>query len=98
ELWGLDWLDIVYRLEYTFGVTLTAADFAGLSPEAQQALTAGQLWEVVAARIRTSGQEVPADGWDQVVARLSESLHVKPRQIVPDAQLYADLGMVHGLD
>jgi hypothetical protein len=98
ELWGIDWLDIVYRLEREFGVSLTAADFAGWSPEARVALTAGQLWEVVAVRICASGRDVPADGWDRVVAALSESLNGKPLRIVPHARLYADLGMLHGLD
>jgi hypothetical protein len=97
ELWGIDWLDIVYRLKRAFGVALTAADFAGLSAEARVALTAGQLWEMVAARIRASGRVVPANGWEQVVGVLSEALNLKPVRIVPNARLYADLGMLHGL-
>ena len=98
ELWGIDWVDIVYRLEREFGASLTAADFAGFSPEGRVALTAGQLWVVVAAKIRASGRDVPADGWDRLVAALSEALNVKPVRIVPDAGLYADLGMLAGLD
>jgi hypothetical protein len=98
ELWGMDWLDIVYRLERAFGVSLTDADFADLSAEARVALTAGQLWEVVAARLRASGRDLPADGWDRVVDVLSEALNVKPIRIVPNARLYADLGMLHGVD
>ncbi len=98
ELWGLDWLDIVFRLEHAFGVSLTDADFADFSPEARGALTAGQLWEAVVARIRVSGRELPADGWDRLVMVLSESLHVKTSRIEPDARLFADLGMLQGFD
>jgi hypothetical protein len=98
ELWGIDWLDIVYRLERDFGVSLTAADFAVWSPEVRVALTAGQLWEIVAAKIRASGREVPGDGWNRVVAALSGALNVKPLRIFPQARLFADLGMLRGLD
>jgi hypothetical protein len=98
ELWSLDWLDIVFRVEREFGVVLTAADFVGLSPEARVALTAGQLWEMVATRIRASGRPVPVDGWDRMVTALCEALNKKPVRITPTARLYADLGMVPGLD
>lgn len=40
ELWALDWLDIVYRVEHEFGVALAAADFKGLPAEKRAALTA----------------------------------------------------------
>ncbi len=96
ELWSIDWLDIVYRLEREFRIKLTGTDLEGLSADARVELTAGQLWELVAARIRGVGSEVPADGWERVVAALSEALNVEPRQITPGSLLYADLGMVCG--
>jgi hypothetical protein len=98
ELWGVDWLVIVYRLRVEFGVALTDADFSDWSPEERTALTAGELGEIVAARIRGSGCDVPTDGWDRVVAVLCESLHTKPSRIVWWSRLYADLGMFYGLD
>jgi hypothetical protein len=85
-------------VEREFGVALTAADFAYLSPKARVALTAGQLWELVATRIRESGRPVPVDGWDRMVTALCQALNEKPVRITPAARLYADLGMVHGLD
>ena len=33
ELWGMDWVDIVYRLKGQFGVSLTDTDFVNRSPE-----------------------------------------------------------------
>lgn len=98
ELWCLDWADIVFRLERDFGVTLSSTDFEGLSPNARLALTAGQLWEMVAAKLSSAGTELPPDGWAQLVAVLSEALNVKPKRIVPESRLYADLGMIYGID
>jgi hypothetical protein len=95
ELWGIDWLDIVYRLERDLGVAPTAADFEELSASARIELTAGQLWELLATKIRAGGSELPPDGWERVVAVLSESLNVNRRRIAPDSRLYADLGMVY---
>ena len=98
ELWSVDWLDIVYRLERDLGVTLTAADFEGQPTTARLALTAGQLGELTTAKIRAAGREVPADGWERVVVALAEALNVKPRRITRGSRLYADLGMIYGLD
>jgi hypothetical protein len=98
ELWGLDWLDIVCRLERTYGVLVTAADFAALSPDARWGLTAGRLWEVVTARLRAVNAPIPADGWERIVTVLSEALNVKPERIAPESRLSADLGMWYGLD
>jgi hypothetical protein len=98
ELWGIDWLDIVYRLERAFGVALTGADFARVPAEVRAELTAGQLWEIVADRVRATEAEVPADGWERVVMILSEALSVRPEQIAPDSRLFADLGAVRGLE
>jgi hypothetical protein len=98
ELWGVDWLDIVYRLEREFRVTLTAVDFEGQPGAARVKLTAGQLWELVKAKIVAADTEVPADGWERVVAVLAKALTVKPRRIAPGSRLYADLGMIYGIE
>jgi hypothetical protein len=98
ELWGVDWLDVVYRLEWEFGVTLAAVDFEDHPATARVALTAGQLWELVRATIMTADREVPADGWERVVKVLAEALTVKPRRIAPGSRLYADLGMIYGIE
>jgi hypothetical protein len=93
ELWGIDWLDILYRLNREFGVVLTAADFEELPADARSALTAGQLWEVVAAKLRVAGTTPPPDGWQRLVETLSEALSVKRQRITPESRLLEDLGM-----
>jgi len=98
ELWGIDWLDITYRVERAFRVTVTAADFRAWPAEARLGLTAGQLWELVACKLRTTESELPRDGWDRVAVVLSEALNVRAGSIVPESRLYADLGMVYGLE
>ncbi|QJW93762.1 hypothetical protein [Frigoriglobus tundricola] len=96
ELWGVDWLDIVFRVERAFGMPLTAADFAGWTTGARVGLTAGQLWELVADKLRGAGAEVPADGWERVVAVLSEALNVRAERIATESRLCADLDMGSG--
>ncbi len=96
-LWGLDWLDVVYRVDREFGLVLTGVDFDGWTPETRAELTAGQLWELVASKLRARSVEVPADGWDRVVALLAEALNVKASRIVPESRLCADLGMKYDL-
>lgn len=98
ELWALDWLDIVYRVERDFGVLLAAADFEGLSPAARWGLTAGQLWGVIEARLGAIGSPVPPDGWGRLVTILTQALNVKPEQVTPDSRLYADLDMTRGVE
>jgi hypothetical protein len=88
----------VFRVERELGVSLTVADFEGWSPDARAALTAGQLWELVASKLRAGGAAVPAGGWDQVVALLSEALNVRAGRIRAESRLYAELGMVYGLE
>jgi hypothetical protein len=98
ELWALDWLDIVYRVEHEFGVTLVAADFEVLPKDARAELTAGQLWEIVVARQRAAGATMPADGWARLAVALSEALNVRPSRIASGSRLYADLGMILGIE
>lgn len=98
EFWGLDWLEVVYCVEREFGVTLTAADFVAWSADARVGLTAGQLWELIANKLRVADAAVPADGWERVVSALSEALYVRANRISAESRLYADLGMVYGLE
>lgn len=98
ELWSIDWLDIVFRLEREFGVAFSATDFKNWSAEARAGLTAGQLWEQVAAKLSGDEISVPVDGWERVVGTLSEALNVEPACVTPESHLYGDLGMVYGLE
>jgi hypothetical protein len=38
------------------------------------------------------------DGWARFVTLLSEALNVGARRILPESRLYADLGVVYGLE
>jgi hypothetical protein len=98
ELWGIDWLDVVWRLERGFRVDLTEADFAHFSANERMALTAGQLWEVVVDKCRSAGIEAPANSWERVVTALCEALNVDAERVAPSSRLYADLGMLEGID
>jgi hypothetical protein len=93
EFWTIDWLGIVARIEREFGVALTVADFEDLSTRARIDLTAGQLWELVAGRLRARGSAVPRSGWARLVDELAAALNVKPWKIGIGSRLYADLGM-----
>jgi hypothetical protein len=98
ELWSVDWLDIVYRAEKEFGIAITVTDFEHWSAEGRSGLTAGQLWNLVATKLRTSGMVVPVDGWARAVRLLSKSLDVRPARVSTDSRLYVDLGMSYFLD
>jgi hypothetical protein len=97
EFWGVDWLDIVCRVEREFGVSLTAADFADWSPEARAALSAGQLWELVEAKRATVAIAGSPAGWPRLAVVLSEALNVPIDRIDLHSRLYGDLGMVRGI-
>src|SRR5262245_53500926 len=68
ELWGIDWLDVVYRIEREFGVGLSATDFTNWSAAARAGLTAGQLRELIAGRLRAAGADEPPDAWPRLVS------------------------------
>jgi hypothetical protein len=98
EFFGFDWLDVVWRLEREFGVKLLGADFERLSADERNGLTAEQLWQVVADKLRNTGIDVPSNGWERVVAVLGEALNVRPERVASGSRLYADLGMLYGMD
>jgi hypothetical protein len=98
ELWGIDWLDVVWRLEREFKLKLTGSDFERFTAEERTGLTAGQLWYTVAGKLRQTGIEVPGNGWERSIVALCEALNVDAERVNPDARLYADLGMLYGVD
>src|SRR5262245_44915293 len=93
ELWGLDWLGILYRLERSFDVVFDRTDFAAIPAHRRVFLTAGQLWDLVAAKLGMESRTVPDDGWDKVLAAVSEELNVKPVNVQRESTLYAELDM-----
>jgi hypothetical protein len=95
ELWGIDWLDILYRLERDFGITLEQVDFGSVPTEARSHLTAGQLRDLVAEKLRAAAQPVPENTWSRIVLMLKESLNVDAKRIRPESSL-CELGMQWG--
>jgi acyl carrier protein len=93
ELSSLGWLDVVARVERVFGIALSSADFESLPPVARSALTAGDVWTIITAKMQSEGKSPPPDGWPRLVAALAESLNVKPNRITRESRLDADLGM-----
>lgn len=53
---------------------------------------------MVATRLRVAGLEVPPDGWPRLQVALSAALNVRPTRITTGSRLYADLGMIHGVE
>jgi len=98
ELWGIDWLDVVWRLEQELKVELTGSDFERFTADERMGLTAGQLWEVVVDKLRQTGIQTPGNGWERLVVALCEALNVDANQVNAGSRLYADLGMLYGLD
>ena len=98
ELWGIDWLDVVWRLEQEFEVDLKGSDFERFTAKERTGLTAGQLWDAVVGKLRQTGIEVPGNGWERLVVALCEAFNVDAERINPDSRLYADLGMLYGVD
>jgi hypothetical protein len=92
-LTGLDWLDVVLRLESCFGISFTRSDFEAIPATARAVLTAGQLWDLVQVKLRATGKPVRNGGWEKVVVALAEALNMATTRIEPNSQLCADLGM-----
>lgn len=77
---------------------LVAAGFEEMPTDARAELTAGQLWDLVAARLQAAGATMPADGWARLSVALSEALNVRTSRVASGSRLYADLGMIHGME
>ncbi len=97
ELWGIDWLDILHRLEQEFGVVFSRTDFEAIPTGERLGLTVATLWALVEIELRSVGRSLPKDGWEKMVATLIEALNVAPDKVRSESRLYADLGMEQDL-
>jgi len=61
-------------------------------------ITAGQFWELVAAKLQASGRPAATNGWQRMVLLLCRALNVKPARVTPSSRLYADLDMAYEFD
>jgi len=90
---GLDGVQLVWRVEESFGITITDA-------EAATSRTVGALntliAEKVAANASAGGRVVrpePSITWDLLVPIVVEELGVPPARVTPDAEWIRDLGV-----
>jgi hypothetical protein len=97
-LWGIDWLDVVWRLERRFGICLDATDFQYLAEQGQDDVTAGEVYAVVCRKLWDANRPIPAGGWNGVRIDLHEALHVRPFSVRRSSLLIRDLGMLRGID
>ena len=91
---GIDLLDICFRIEKRYHVTLDAADLLSLvNREPPTDITAGDLHFLVGAKLREAGRPVPRSLWNGIRIALAEGLGVTPMDIKPGSWLIKELGM-----
>ena len=88
---GIDFLDVVHRLERWYGVRLERADLEPLWLRPARNLTAGELHAAVCDKLRAAGRAVPASSWNGVRLELATVLGVSPFAIRPGSWRVADL-------
>jgi hypothetical protein len=91
---GIDFLDIVFRLEkeFRFDARLQPAPW---DDRPVPNLTAGQLHHWVCERLMYTGRPVPSDSWPRVQRCIGEALGMPESQILdirPEDRLVQDLG------
>ena len=92
---GIDMLDLVFRLESQFHVTI---EWEPLDRAAQRYtpwdITAGDVHRVVYGICRDAGVAVPASSWHRVKLAIIRSCpnRVSPTRITPHTRLIAELG------
>ncbi|HSI33891.1 MAG: hypothetical protein ACAI43_14930 [Phycisphaerae bacterium] len=95
---GIDFLDIVFRLEKEFSIKLPRAALFWTDAEMRlrrrerPPLTAGLLHRQLVEFLSRNRLDVPADSWERVRKCLSAALGVKEDEIRPDSRLIEDLG------
>jgi hypothetical protein len=62
---GLDWFELRLRIERDFGVRIRQSDFQFMADERRADLTAGELYQVVCAKLRAAGRPIPWGAWNR---------------------------------
>lgn len=92
EFWGIDWIDILFRIESALDIEFHPADFRKFRRQTNDEITAGELFEIVEAKLAEVGR--PTYGaWGRMKIAIHEALNVSPRAVRRDSRLYADLRM-----
>jgi acyl carrier protein len=97
---GIDILDLIFRLERTFGVKIPRSEFALLALKNEPIdLVAGDLFEYVRRKARLSGVRLLDDEtdshlmWPLFQKAVSDALGVEPGEVTKESWLIRDLGM-----
>ena len=91
---GIDLLDIRFRIEKRFGVTLEIGDMECFAANRHPFdITAAELHFLVGAKLQEAGRPVPRGCWNGIRLVLAEALCVSPHKIKPESWLVKDLGM-----
>lgn len=104
---GLDLLDIVFRLERSFGIKIPRGDFDKLlSPEEPRDIRIGDLFNYVHRRVRSADvsdrdlydrdlDDLEPDRdvlWSLFQEAISDALGIEPEEVAEDRGLFRDLG------
>jgi acyl carrier protein len=95
---GMDFLDIVVRLERAFGTKFERGTLywtneqvaAGQFPRSDP--TVGFLHQRVCDELRAHRRSIPSDSWERVRDSVAQALSARPQDIRPADRLIADLG------
>lgn len=95
---GVDWLDLHFRLEREFGITLTPditqPHIARLSSDRpRKSVTAGEVLEMVVAACSAQDRPVPPSAWTRVKRCIAQTGGVSPKRIRQTSLLNEDLGL-----
>jgi acyl carrier protein len=92
---GMDVLEIVFRVEDEFGVTLTPEDFDEVCqrPSALRSdFRAGDVQFLIGCRLREAGRPVPEDIWERVRSILATITGVERDRVRPESWVVHELG------
>ena len=94
---GLDLLDLVFRLERTFGLKIRRQDLEKLARQNDPPdLLVGQLFDLVRGQTPRGGvldHEVDAEAfWPLFQQQVVDALGIDPDEVTKDKRLFRDLG------
>ncbi|MGA2497856.1 MAG: hypothetical protein ABSH20_08950 [Tepidisphaeraceae bacterium] len=89
---GVDALDLVFRLEKSFGIKLPYSNSAGMF-DVPGGVTAGHVHDFICRRLTESGRRIPFSSWHRVQLCISRAVGVPPQQVKRESRLVKDLGM-----
>jgi hypothetical protein len=96
---GIDGLDIIFRLERAFNVTIPAGRIYWSDEQRRlnkfdrrTTVTVGEMHHRMCDLLREMKHSVPDNSWDRVAKCVGDALQVAPTSIKPQDRLIEDLG------